>query len=134
MKCEHKGCKNEAEINICHEHINKDYPPDYNPLAKEIGKLLKKHRERIEYVVPEELGFGMGAKDINTAKYLIDDVNDILTELLKWGEWRDLPEKDYKRCDICGKWFLDIEKHRIKVHKVNVQKSLSTALHRRSKR
>ena len=26
MKCEHKGCRREAEINICHNHINTDYP------------------------------------------------------------------------------------------------------------
>lgn len=38
MKCEHKGCKEEAEINICHNHINKDYPTDFSQVFNDIDK------------------------------------------------------------------------------------------------
>lgn len=27
-KCEHKGCNEKELIRICHNHINKDYPPE----------------------------------------------------------------------------------------------------------
>lgn len=42
MKCEHKGCDEEAEINICHNHINEDYPPDND---KAIGEAKREERQ-----------------------------------------------------------------------------------------
>lgn len=33
-----------------------------------------------------------------------------------YGDWRDLPDKDYKQCKFCGKFFVDVDKHINKIH------------------
>lgn len=33
-----------------------------------------------------------------------------------YGDWRDLPDKDYKQCKYCGKFFIHLETHINKVH------------------
>ena len=38
MICEHKECMEEADVIRCDNHINEDYPPDFKPLFKDIGK------------------------------------------------------------------------------------------------
>lgn len=34
----------------------------------------------------------------------------------KYGDWRDLPEKNEEQCEFCGRFFLDVNKHKNKVH------------------
>ncbi len=43
----------------------------------------------------------------------------------KFGDWRDLPEKNEKQCEFCGKFFLDLEKHKNKMHGGKEQVKLS---------
>jgi len=43
----------------------------------------------------------------------------------KYGDWRDLPDKDYKQCEFCGKFFVDVNKHINKVHGGKEQTALS---------
>ena len=42
----------------------------------------------------------------------------------KFGDWRDLPDKDYKQCEVCGKFFIDVKKHLNKVHGFKNQKTI----------
>jgi hypothetical protein len=43
----------------------------------------------------------------------------------KHGDWRDLPDKDYKQCEVCGKFFTDVERHKNTVHGFKTQQTLT---------
>lgn len=51
MICEHKGCEKEAEINICHDHINEDYPSNFDGFVKELKQELKEEEMTIQEVI-----------------------------------------------------------------------------------
>jgi len=34
----------------------------------------------------------------------------------EYGDWRDLPNKEYEQCKFCGKFFINVKKHEEKVH------------------
>ncbi len=53
MKCEHKGCEEESEINICHNHINEDYPPDFENEHRRVIKLIDEFEEMIKIFIKE---------------------------------------------------------------------------------
>jgi len=52
---------------------------------------------------------------------------EIIKNKKEYGDWRDLPDKDYKQCKFCGKFFIDVDKHKNKVHGGKEQMSICSS-------